>query len=51
MAGPKLWNQLPGHIRSIDSLNAVKCLLKLFIFKKAFYCSNMYIISVTLPNF
>ena len=36
VAGPKLWNALPEHIRTSNSVNIFKTALKTFYFKKAF---------------
>lgn len=35
-AAPKLWNQLPGDLRSCDSVVTFKSLLKTFLFQKHF---------------
>ena len=35
-AAPKLWNNLPCKISSLDSLSSFKCHLKTYIFKQAF---------------
>ena len=36
VAGPQLWNQLPGHIRCQDTMSGFKRQLKTFLFNKAF---------------
>ena len=36
VAAPELWNKLPFHIRSANSLNSFKSLLKTHLFSKAF---------------
>ena len=35
--GPKLWNQLPLEMRTVDSLPNFKTLLKTYLFRKAYY--------------
>ena len=35
-AAPKLWNQLPDHVRSAPSISTFKSALKTFLFKKAY---------------
>ena len=35
-AAPKLWNNLPGEISSLDSLSNFKCHVKKYLFKQAF---------------
>jgi len=35
-AAPKLWNNLPSEISSVDSLSNVKCHVKTYLFKQAF---------------
>ena len=35
-AAPKLWNNLPCKISSLDSLSSFKCHLKTYLFKQAF---------------
>ena len=34
-AAPKLWNNLPGEISSLDSLSNFKCHVKTYLFKQA----------------
>ena len=34
-AAPKLWNNLPGEISSLDSLSNFKCRVKTYLFKQA----------------
>ena len=36
VAGPRLWNSLPHHIRTIDNLDSFKAKLKIHLFNKAF---------------
>ena len=36
VAGPRLWNSLPHHIRAIDNHNSFKAKLKTHLFNKAF---------------
>ena len=38
VAGPKLWNKLPNHIRSCLDINIFKSKLKTLLFKQAFNC-------------
>ena len=35
-AAPKLWNNLPSEIFSLDSLSNFKCHVKTYLFKQAF---------------
>ena len=35
-SAPALWNSLPAHIRTIDSLALLKKSLKSYLFKQAF---------------
>ena len=35
-AAPKLWNNLPSEISSLDSLSNFKCHVKTYLFKQAF---------------
>ena len=35
-AAPKLWNNLPSEISSLDSLSNFKCHVKTYVFKQAF---------------
>ena len=34
---PKLWNNLPSKISSLDSLPNFKCYVKKYLFKQAFH--------------
>ena len=36
IAAPRLWNQLPDHIKDCDSVNSFRSKLKTFLFKEAF---------------
>ena len=38
VAGPKLWNSLPEHIRQSGSVDIFKTALKTYYFKKAYSC-------------
>ena len=38
---PKLWNQLPLPIRSLDKLDSFKCALKTFLFTLAFHLTSV----------
>ena len=37
-AGPRLWNELPQHLQSANSLGTFKSLLKTHLFKKSYDC-------------
>ena len=39
VAAPRLWNELPIHIRSIDNINIFKSKLKTYLFKQAYALS------------
>jgi len=38
VAGPKLWNSLPAHIKQAENFIAFRKALKTYLFKKAFNC-------------
>ena len=37
-AGPRLWNELPQHLWSANSLKTFRSLLKAHLFKKSYDC-------------
>ena len=47
-AAPKLWNNLPGEISSLDSLSNFKCLVKTYLLKQALTCSRVFISFILL---
>jgi len=36
VAGPRLWNSLPPHVKSMSSVNILKTLFKTFLFSRSF---------------
>ena len=49
-ATPRLWNDLPNKLRNTTSFNEFKCLLKTYLFRKAYYELHL-VLAYVLKNF
>ena len=45
---PKLWNNLPGEISSLDSLSNFKCHVKTYLLNKLLICRRIFISLILL---